>query len=226
VKMGRVVHRLGSSWALVALPLIGLSSAACGGTEEAVFRRIADDPLSSAQGGRSSVEQAATGVGGGGAEPSLDPNVTFVWSETLPGQGTCKPGIYSGQFSCDLEDANLVTSLLSARGTVTFTLGPPTETQGLPITYGDLGGPLFRGSLSGELDCATDRLGALSSDGQAIQLDGLMGAAASDFVSFRTFTASLEGELDRATLVIEGSFQMVNNAGETCVGSFSANASP
>jgi hypothetical protein len=209
------------TFALVEFPL-ALLCAACAGTEQPIFEAVSADATHV---GLTPVAEPAQSNSALAPGSDLDPNVNFAWSETLPGQGTCKPGIYGGVFSCALKNGNLVTQLLSAQGTVTFTLGAPNEERKLPISNGALGGPLFRGTLGGLLDCSSDALMAMSADGQAIQLDGLMGPSEA-FVTFPSFTAALAGKLDRSTLVIQGAFVMVNDSGETCNGTFTASASP
>jgi hypothetical protein len=134
------------------------------------------------------------------------------------------PGTYSGRFQCELNEGSLVSLLLGATGTVSLTLGAASEQQLLPVTRGSLEG-LFRGTVQGTLDCATNDLRAQTSDGRTIQLDGLTGES-DMFVSFPTFTASLDGALDRATQVIAGAFRMTNESGSVCSGTFQANAMP
>jgi hypothetical protein len=200
---------------------------ACDGTEHPIFAHVATDPgaaSSAPAGGRPATRGVPERDGGLTAQPALDPAVSFDWTETLPGRGTCETGVYTGVFSCSLKNGNLLTSFLSAQGTVTLRLGASTERSQLPVE-GELGGPLFGGSVGGSLDCASDTLNANIGDGREIQLDGLMGEVDA-FVSFSTFTATLNGMLDRAALVIAGDFVMTSNDGERCAGRFSANMSP
>jgi len=208
--------------------LLALScSGACSGSEQAIFARVSPDPgtpNTAPTGGRAAPHNVPERDGGLTAQPELDPGVTFEWSETLPGQGTCNTGVYTGVFSCDLKNANLLASFLSAQGTVTLRLGASTERSQLPVE-GELGGPLFGGSVLGSLDCATDSLSAQVRDGSAIEIDGLRGATDVP-IDFSSFTATLEGMLDRAALVIAGDFIMTSNDGEKCAGRFSANVSP
>jgi len=202
-------------------------SAACDGTEQVIFAHVSSDPGAASaapEGGRPAPRTIPERDGGLTAQPALDPSVTFEWAETLPGQGTCKTGVYTGVFSCGLKNGNLLTSFLSAQGTVTLRLGASTERSQLPVE-GELGGPLFGGTVLGTLDCSSDTLSATIGDGRAIELDGLMGQL-DPFVSFSTFTATLEGMLDRAALVIAGDFVMTSNDGQRCAGRFSANVSP
>jgi hypothetical protein len=201
-------------------------SGGCSGTEQAIFAHASEPGAANAtpEGGRAAAHDIPERDGGLTAQPELDPSVTFAWAETLPGQGTCRAGVYNGVFSCSLKNANLLTSFLSAQGTVTLRLGASTERSQLPVE-GELGGPLFGGSVLGSLDCGTDMLSAQIGDGSAIELDGLMGETDA-FVDFSTFTASLQGSLDRAALVITGDFVMISNDDETCAGRFSANVSP
>jgi hypothetical protein len=211
----------------LALLLTLACSAGCSGTEQAIFERVSPDPGASGAapgGGRGAPHNVPERDGGLTAQPELDPSVTFDWNETLPGQGTCKTGVYNGVFSCGLKNGNLLTSFLSAQGTVTLRLGASTERSQLPVE-GELGGPLFGGSLLGSLDCGTDAMSAQIGDGRAIELDGLMGATDA-FVNFSTFTATLQGTLDRVALVIAGDFVMTSNDGQRCAGRFSANVSP
>jgi hypothetical protein len=217
--------RYGRSLAL----LLALGCAgACDGTERTIFAHVSTDPGAAStapEGGRPAPRNVPERDGGLTAQPALDPGVTFEWTETLPGRGTCKTGVYTGVFSCSLKNGNLLTSFLLAQGTVTLDLGASTERSQLPVE-GELGGPLFGGSVRGSLDCGSDTLSANIGDGRAIQLDGLMGGETDPFISFSTFTATLDGMLDRAALVIAGDFVMTSSDGQRCAGRFSANVSP
>jgi hypothetical protein len=214
----------------LALLLVLGCAGACAGTEQAIFTHVSPEPgaaSSAPEGGRPAPHDVPERDGGLTAQPTLDPGVTFEWTETLPGQGTCNTGVYTGVFSCDLKNGNPLTNFLSGQGTVSLRLGLSTERSQLPVE-GELGGPLFGGSVLGSLDCSTDTLRAQVADGGAIEVDGLMGlmGATDPFVSFSTFTATLEGVLDRAALVIAGDFIMTSNDGQKCTGRFSTNVSP
>lgn len=203
-----------------------LISSGCSGTRGTLF-----EPSESALAVPTTGDGAGGGPGTGDAgrpraDEALDPHASFDWTQTLPGQGTCKPGTYSGTFGCTLvPDANIVTRFLAPSGSVSLTLGPPNENQQLPVAHGELTG-LYLASLQGALDCSSNEVQATSVDGRAIQLPGLMGGGADGFVTFPTFSATLQGKLDRATLVIDGSFEMISDTGLSCTGTFRANAMP
>src|SRR5262245_8079864 len=151
-------------------PLFGMVLAACTGTEHPVFfpiEPVVTAPPPAMDGGRRPPPMmdpppppADAGTDPDGQVtpgPRRDPNVTFTWTQTLPGQGTCRQGQYIGQFTC-VTDADAASSLfpLPPSGQLAFTLEGAVEEQVLSITEGsvkDEFGLFFIGSLRGSLQC-------------------------------------------------------------------------
>jgi hypothetical protein len=145
-------------------------------------------------------------------DPGLDPNATFDWTETLPGKGTCKAGRYVGGFECTMPG---VTGLpVSISGEIAFNLTGSPEEQSLTVEDGTLSGLFFGAELSGNLDCQQDAFTGLS-DGGMLDVGGP-----------GTFTAWLAGAYDDQSLGIEGSFSIVNDQNQTCVGTFGVQIAP
>jgi hypothetical protein len=154
-------------------------------------------------------------------DPDLDANVTFIWTETLPGQGTCRAGVYSGSFECDSTDALGIPFSLS--GQIAFTLSGSSEQQHLMISDGSISGALLLSGLDGQLDCIQNHFQATSTEGHSLSI----GDPNSPFaLTFPTFNASLQGEYDKQALVISGTFSMVNDSGAMCTGTFRVSAAP
>ena len=139
-------------------------------------------------------------------DPDLDPMVQFVWTETVPGQGTCKAGTYVGSFTCTSADGKVVT------GQVLITLAGSPEEQRLKVSAGavkDLTGALFNSGMSGMLDCQTRHFSGLTVNGTS---------------PFGPFAATLEADYNDRDLSIEGKLVMQNAAKETCDGTFRVSA--
>jgi hypothetical protein len=135
-------------------------------------------------------------------DPDLDPMVQFVWTETVPGRGTCKAGTYVGSFTCTGADGRVVT------GQVLITLAGSPEEQRLTVSAGavkDLTGAIFNSGMSGMLDCQTRRFSGLTVGGTS---------------PFGPFAATLDADYNDRDLSIEGTLVMQNSAKETCDGTF------
>lgn len=156
-------------------------------------------------------------------DPDLDPTKTFVWTETLPGQGTCRSGVYAGSFDCDVS-GDLGALPISLSGQIAFTLEGSSEIQTLTITDGSISEPPFLMSgLSGALHCIPSRFEGTSVDGHSVSI----GDQNNPFVlSFPNFDASLQGQYDSQALVISGDFTMVSDTGYMCTGTFRVSATP
>jgi hypothetical protein len=143
-------------------------------------------------------------------DEDLDENVTFVWTETLPGQGTCKAGRYAGSFTCTRAD------MLVISGQVIFTLVGSAEEQRLSVMEGavrDLTGAVFNSGMEGELDCLKAEFDAVTINGRG-------------FLGLGTFEATLTGAFDDQVLSITGDLHVVDQANVTCDGTFRVGASP
>jgi hypothetical protein len=231
---------VGGKLAALALAVL-LSGVACEGTERAIFEPLpqvvvgppkppaldagSGHHVSPPDAGRPPVMSSddAGEDDAGSLDPDLNPNVTFVWTETLPGKGTCRAGVYSGSFDCQFPDA-LAGLPITVTGQIAFTLAGSPEKQSLSISDGSLtgSGGLLTSGLSGTLDCIANHFQGAALDGQAVSLDPNNPFA----LTFPTFNASLQGNYDDQALVIAGTFTLVNDAGDMCSGTFRVSAAP
>jgi hypothetical protein len=230
---------------LLALLLLSGAGAGCKGSQHALFAQIVPklgtvEPIHLPDAGSVIHDAAAMPMvkpidagarprprdeeDAGGPDPGLDPTVMFVWTETLPGQGTCRAGRYAGSFDCTVDETDFVGLPLSVSGQVAFSLEGSPEAQLLMITQGSIAGAVFSSGMMGSLDCLDQRLLARTVNGQALQIGG--DAQNPFFLSFPTFDAALLGDFDDQALVIEGTFNMVNQAKQTCSGTFRVSAAP
>ena len=199
----------------------------CSGSENLVFEPIGVGAV---------VVPDAAGSGGpsldgmGAAtqpDPGLDPDVRFLWKQSLPGQGTCNPGSYRGRFACSLD------STIPVEGSIEFVLDGVGEAPVLEIVEGSIngysdefapyvpsGGGLFSAGLTGELDCAEDLFSAATVDGKTLPT-GAFPIALMD-----SFVATLEGSYDPLSLVVEGDWELMTELGQECLGTFRVNWTP
>lgn len=224
----------GKAWSHGLLALAACAAAslfgACTGTEQAVFAVVdpskppvlGPDPAGTGMptpardaggepvGGSSAPPDALdAGVDASGPDPGLDPTVSFAWTETLPGAGTCRGGRYAGSFTC-----SAVELLVPITGEVTVLLSVAPEQQKLAVEEGTVKGAFFLApTVQGGIDCPSRAF-------EGITVDGM------DLFTQERFDASLSGTLDLDTLVIDGEFVMTNAAGQECRGTFRLGAAP
>ncbi len=149
------------------------------------------------------------GVDASGPDPGLDPTVSFTWTETLPGAGTCRGGRYTGSFTCSAAEL-----LVPITGEVTVLLSVAPEEQKLAIEEGTVKGAFFLAPMVvGGIDCPSRVF-------EGVTIDGM------DLFTQERFDAALFGTLDLDTLVIEGDFVLTNAAGQECSGTFRLGAAP
>lgn len=155
-----------------------------------------------------------------------DPKITFDWMETQPGGGgDCKPGTYSGTFSCDyLLDPNDPTTAMQVSGPVVFTLMKSQNGEFLEISNGRLDGFAmlfinFTSELSGKLDCSTDSFDAMA-------VNGVYGFGDVNALPTGTFQGTLSGMLDRSSLTLTGTWSLTGDPGITCTGPWMATFQP
>lgn len=229
----------GPKLALAVLAAVGLL--ACEGTKEPIFAPLKVNvteppgpaihdagtvPVTDA-GGHPVKQHPAEPMEDDAGEPSdpdLDPTVTFVWTETLPGQGTCHGGVYAGSFDCQIPDP-LGALPFSLSGQIAFTLDGSAEEQHLSITdgTGSISGPFLTSDVRGDLDCIANHFSGSSLNGTAVSIGDMNNPFA---LVFPTFNASLQGQYDNQALVISGMFTMVNDRGDMCTGTFRVSAAP
>jgi hypothetical protein len=180
------------------------------------------------------------GSGVGGTEPPAqggdftsgltppDPNVTFEWTATLPGEGDCLPGRYMGTFSCEYYFmATDPAPLAVVTGPVAITLEESQDGEFLEITDGKLEGVAqlifgFRAELQGRLECATKRLDATAVNGQ-------YGFGDPAVLPLGTFQGALGGLLDPVAGMLDGDWDLsvaAGGAGGFCKGPWQANWAP
>jgi hypothetical protein len=158
-----------------------------------------------------------------GTDEPDKPDVDFVWTESLPGQGTCRAGRYSGSFDCVLDDDTFPIPL-SFSGEIAFTLEGSPEAQRLMITDGALSGLWLYSGMSGSLDCLKKTWDADSVDGSVLILDA--DPENPFLIGFPSFNAGLHGRFDDQDLVIDGTIAAVNERGDKCSGTLRVSAVP
>lgn len=223
------------------LCLVLLACAACEPTQGQVFQRVATDDVPAAvaqpgpveaSGGAGGVEPPApeAGATGGNAltvEPGLDPDLRFEWKQSLPGQGTCKSGLYVGSFDCTVAGP---FGPVRVEGKMTFSLVGSDEAQVLELTDGNLSdftGELFSAGLDGTLNCVTKRVAARTLDGRAKPMPvGIPPEWYAILPELGTFEASFGASYDDQLLFMEGGMAMINSLGESCTGNWRAGFVP
>jgi hypothetical protein len=157
-----------------------------------------------------------------------DPNVTFEWTASLPGSGDCRPGRYTGTFSCEYFFAATDPAPLAiVTGPVAITLEESQDGEFLEISDGKLEGVAqlifgFRAELQGKLECATRRLDATA-------VNGAYGFGDPAVLPLGTFQGALGGVLDAATAALAGDWDLSvtgGGAGGFCKGPWQANWAP
>lgn len=154
-------------------------------------------------------DQAGGATGGSGpvsvsnvdASVPYDPSVQFDWPETMAQAGSCEPGTYTGQFTCEL---SFIPGLppTQVTGPVTFTLQPSANGEFLEIKNGRLdatanGTIAFGCDLVGKLDCATRTFTASAQN-------GTYGTAPFG----GTFFGDMSGVLDGVTHTLSGQWAL------------------
>jgi hypothetical protein len=112
----------------------------------------------SAQGGASGQGGGALGVAAGSSSAHLNPNVTFGWTETSPGRGSCAGQTFVGNFTCTVSPVlfspNVEGSLMLAFGG-SLENQPLTLTDGQLVAFDDGNAQLLMAPLTGKLDCGS-----------------------------------------------------------------------
>ncbi|HEX7477658.1 MAG TPA: hypothetical protein VF331_07615 [Polyangiales bacterium] len=157
----------------------------------------------------------------------LDKTAKFSWTESLPGQGTCKAGKYTGTFMCDYKQATPDAGVVaSVAGPVSLTLQKSMNGEFLEIADGQLNGVAmnvigFSSKLSGKLDCTTLKFTAMAVMG----VFGF-GDPATGVLPVGTFQGSLSGGFDKQTLTLMGDWALSDASGGTCRGPWKASFTP
>jgi hypothetical protein len=153
-------------------------------------------------------------------DSGLNPNVTFDWTETLPGPGECGPNMFVGSFSCTSP-----SRLTPFVGQMTVIVSDMRIGESLLVVSGKLADAagfelFFSANIAGSLNCGDNLLTANTTDGRA----AYFGVEA-------TFQTEIEGEYDRQTLEMVGQITLVITYDdpmmtevETCRGSFQVGA--
>lgn len=210
--------------------ILGLCLGACGVTEGQVFAH--PDAAALAIDETPPGDDAGTAIDAGSTEPPTvivdageRPDVSFEWSETLPGQGTCHPGRYVGTFGCAVTAGSLPVAL---EGQVSFTLAGSEETQMLVVTDGVLGDAqgFFRAGLQGRLNCLTRKFTGDSVNGRVYAFPASALPPGTEQPPLFGFTAVFVGDYDDQALVIGGNWTMLNDGGGNCTGVWRVTAAP
>jgi hypothetical protein len=170
---------------------------------------------------------AGQGAVGGSLEPSPDGNsradLVFDWERSAGPTGPCEPGVYAGSYACDYVAPQFPPPGLHVEGLVNLTLVEGDSAEVLVISDGTLAGNAFlfigfTSELAGQLTCANDQFEATAVNG-AISIGG-------------TFHGELEGELDRATQTLMGTWALTVDGAMpgmdmgTCAGAWTAVRQP
>ena len=113
-----------------------------------------------ARAGSSGQVAGAAGGAAGSSSTHLDPNVTFDWTETAPGRGSCVGQTFIGQFKCDVSPVLLSPTV---EGSLLLVFGGTLESQPLNVSPGQLsafddsgnGMAFLIAPVTGRLDCST-----------------------------------------------------------------------
>lgn len=151
-------------------------------------------------------------------DSGLDPTVTFQWTETLPGPGTCGPNTFVGSFSCTSESrltpfVGQMTLVVSSVGeSMLVVTGKLADAAGFEL--------FFSASIQGTLECGMNMLTAWTTDGRAAYF-GVEATFETDILGvYDPKSLEIVGEL---TLIITYDDVMMTEA-ETCRGSFQVGA--
>jgi hypothetical protein len=155
----------------------------------------------------------------------LDKDAKFEWTESLPGQGTCKAGKYTGMFMCEYVPNGGMSGMgTMVSGPVTFELKESSNGEFLEIADGNLTGVAqgvfgFTSMLSGKLDCSTLELTA-----DAVM--GTYGFGDPKVFPIGTFMGTLGGKFDQQNLTLSGDWSLTEMSGGVCKGPWMASFTP
>jgi hypothetical protein len=157
----------GGSGGSGALPPATGGGVHAGGAPPAAGGSGGSTPITGGSGGAGGT---SPGTGGSTTTPyaGYDPNVRFVWQETTPQLGTCKPGEYAGTFAGMYFSGSFlgIPAVVPITGTVSLRLESAASGEFLDIRDGRVEGTAdtpvgpvpFEADLVGELDCTNNRL--------------------------------------------------------------------
>ena len=163
----------------------------------------------------------------------LDPNVQFDWPATVPGEGGCEPGTYTGTFMCELVATAESGLPLPPDGTAIVVSGPITlvfersmDGEFLELADARMEGVAqdiigFTSGLEGRLECAGQTFSAVAS--------GEYGLGLPIGIPLGAFNGTMDGTLDSSTQVLSGEWALTGDwaAGlQECAGPWMATLSP
>jgi hypothetical protein len=224
-------------------PLIALLCAACSPNGDQIFTidslafqaqagTVADAASgqsgNSANAGGSARNAGTTGGAAGSSSAHLDPNVTFDWTETAPGRGSCAGQTFVGNFTC------VVSPVLfspNVEGSLMLAFGGSLENQPLALTDGQLvafddsNAALLMAPLTGKLDCGS-RIAMLEltpTMTDVLPLTRQIGWVLP--MSQPMIAGTLHGNFDASALTINGDVALTFADTQTkCLGTFSVQA--
>lgn len=185
------------------------------------------EPDTSVAGSGGAGGDSGSGGGAGTLGPSPDGNsradLVFDWGRSEGPTGPCEPGVYAGSYACDYISAQFPPPGLHVEGLVNITLVQGDTAEVLVISDGTLAGNAFlfigfTADLAGQLTCANDQF-------EATALNGMISVGG-------TFHGALEGELDRATQTLMGTWALTVDGSMpgmdmgTCAGAWTAVRQP
>ncbi len=156
----------------------------------------------------------------------LDKTAEFTWTQSLPGQGTCKAGKYTGTFNCTYipKGGSADGGSTDVSGPITMTLQKSMNGEFLEVANGDLNGfavgiVSFIAQLVGKLDCTTQKF-------QATALNGAYGLFDAKVLPLGTLDGTLDGTFDNQALTLSGIWALTEASGGTCTGPWTASYTP
>jgi hypothetical protein len=170
------------------------------------------------------VRDADAGDAAVAIDPRLNPDASFVWTETPPGKGgACQPDTFAGNFSCELSNVLLSSHV---EGFMTLTLDGSAESQRLTVTssqliaFADDGTTFLEAELNGQLDCSAR---ALSGTVQPTMTEVLPLTRQLIWVTSTNpmVTGTIDGSFDPSMQTIKVDLTFGFDTGQECTTSFS-----
>jgi hypothetical protein len=185
---------------------------------------------SGAAGSGTAAQPSAPTVGSSAPHPHLNPAITFDWTETIPGAGSCQAGKFTGNFSCDVDSILLPERF---EGSITLVLKGSSEAQSLTIDAGQLLAfdentkPVVSAThIVGTLNCVTQALSADVLPTKSEVMPAERQVAWLNAAQQPSTSGTLKGSLDPSAQTLQGDLQLLFDPSPTCTGTFSVRAAP
>ena len=157
-----------------------------------------------------------------GDPPANKGGALFDWERTTPSGGDCSPGVYVGEFSCEIDTSGGLFPPGLVTGPIEFKLEESTSGEFLVLSEGTLTGITtfaltFTCNLEGTLECSNNLF-------HADAVDGVYGTPPFG----GTFGGTLDAQLNRVTQTLNGEWALVADtyADVPCIGPWNATLQP